>query len=228
MDASADKTDKSTAGRAAYRKRISRPAMRRVTEAEAQRPGDMVDEMARAFERALQERRRNQEHGLTATEAELPIEDDETPSEETEPRPATRKKKRKTPRVFRFTPPPIARDILFGTERTPAQRASAITEPAVPSDPPPADLEFVNPPSEPPEEVPYGQPRVHRPSSRPPRPTNARSSLPPASTPPDAHVASRKAWLDFADEPLDSLVPARSKSVIALEWLLGEDALGAP
>jgi hypothetical protein len=126
--------------RRTYRKRISHSAMRRVTEDEAkaradgggadQRPGELVDDMALALEQALRERRHLSDPSLTATEAELPMEEDvegdaHAGSESSKP------EKRTTPRVFRFTPPPVAQEILFraaGKRRTTKPLAEALQE----------------------------------------------------------------------------------------------------
>ena len=54
---------------------------------------------------------------------------------------------------------------------------------------------------------------------------SSRASAEPDDMAVNKNIASRQAWLDFADEPIDTLVPSRSESVLALEWLLGEDAL---
>lgn len=210
--------------RSTYRRRISRPMMRAVDIAEAQNPAKMVDDMALAFERALQERRRQRLDGLTATEAVLPLEDDEpavdttsaearvTPAEQA---PVVRKKRRITPRVaFRFTPPPLAREIILGAN------LGALDDPAADEiTPEPDDVDA--PTSSPPSSAPTDEEPQRR-SSRPPRPREVHTSAPPPREP---NAAARRAWLDFADEALSTLVAEKSASVTALEWLLGEDAL---
>ncbi len=85
--ASVEKTTETiTSSRGSYRKRISRPAMRRVEPgATGTGAAAMVDEIAVAFERALAARReppkaapadQTVDGGLTATEAELPLEEE--------------------------------------------------------------------------------------------------------------------------------------------------------
>ncbi len=287
--ASKEKTSEGIAERRTYRKRISRPMMQRVDIEQTQGPGKMVDDMALAFERALQERRRSLEEGLSATEIDLPMEEDEptsdipevhaqiTPAERMPPTgrvpassaaadsgaaadssaaaassdvpalsavPASNLVKRITPRVFRFTPPPTAQEAIFGSNLSPGNHQAAIVDAGFDEadDDTDDDAQDVTASLTTPdasssaggeqapaygEQAPaYGEQRPRTHSSRPPRPGDRRTAPPPrpAGASQD-NIAIRQAWLDFADEPLDTLIPIRSEGVGALEWLLGEDAL---
>lgn len=239
--ASVEKTEMSPSEpiRNAYRKRISRPAMRQFADVQksTSAPGAVVDEIALAFERALQERRRNRDAGLTATEIELPLEEDDvfdgplgaaSVAARLEPAPPATKR-HITPRVaVRFTPPP-ARDILFGSN------LGALDDTSPPSEPLPDELratpvlegslaEIVARRLTPvPTPVSDRQSEPRSRSSRPPRPRESLKA--PIIVEPVNRNASREAWLALADEPLENLVCNTSASVAALEWLLAEDAL---
>ncbi len=209
--------------RGTYRKRMSRPQFRRITEDDAdQKPAAVVDEIAVAFERALQERRRLQENAQPTDGAEDPS-DDEAVRKSDSGHPAT--KRRLTPQVaFRFTPPPTARELMFGSNlgalddtdpssgvqrlaeraETPPETASQELEEAALSDPAPAEPVPDEPAAEAEEPV-----------------------APVATATPDlsSQMPRSDAWIAFASQPLESLVTERTGTIDALEWLLAEDSL---